>query len=30
VVRMRTADYRKLVRPLVVPLAREAAASHGW
>jgi Ala-tRNA(Pro) deacylase len=30
VARMRTADYRKLVRPLVVPLAREAAASHGW
>ena len=30
VIHMRTADFRKLVRPLVVPLAREAAMSHGW
>lgn len=30
VLHMRTADYRKLVRPLVVPLAREIALSHGW
>jgi len=29
VVHMRTADYRQMVRPLVVPLAREAAQSHG-
>jgi len=30
VVHMRTADYRVLVRPAVVSLAREAAARHGW
>jgi Ala-tRNA(Pro) deacylase len=29
VIHMRTADYRKIVRPLVVPLAREAARAHG-
>jgi Ala-tRNA(Pro) deacylase len=29
VIHMKTADYRKMVRPLVVPLAREAAQSHG-
>jgi len=28
-VHMRTADFRRMVRPLVVPLAREAAQSHG-
>lgn len=29
-VHMRTADYRKLVRPTVVSLAREAVMRHGW
>ena len=30
VVHMRTADYRVLVRPAVVSLAREATMRHGW
>jgi Ala-tRNA(Pro) deacylase len=30
VLHMRTLDYRRLVRPSVVSLAREAAARHGW
>ncbi len=30
VVHMRTADYRDLVKPTVVSLAREAAMRHGW
>jgi Ala-tRNA(Pro) deacylase len=29
-VHMKTADYRKLVRPTVVSLAREAVMRHGW
>jgi Ala-tRNA(Pro) deacylase len=29
-VHMRTADYRRLVRPTVVTLAREAVMRHGW
>ena len=29
VVQMKTADFRRLFHPLVVPLAREAAQSHG-
>jgi Ala-tRNA(Pro) deacylase len=30
VIHMRTEDYRRLVRPSIVSLAREAAARHGW
>jgi len=30
VVHMRTEDYRRLVKPSVVSLAREAVARHGW
>jgi Ala-tRNA(Pro) deacylase len=30
VVHMRTADYRSLVRPSLVSLAREAVMRHGW
>jgi Ala-tRNA(Pro) deacylase len=30
VVHMRTDDYRRLVQPTVVSLAREAAMRHGW
>ena len=30
VVHMRTADFRKLVNPAIVSLAREAALRHGW
>ena len=30
VVHMRTEDYRSLVQPTVVSLAREAAMRHGW
>jgi Ala-tRNA(Pro) deacylase len=29
-VHMRTADYRRLVKPAVVSLAREAVMRHGW
>jgi Ala-tRNA(Pro) deacylase len=29
-VHMRTADYRKLVDPTVITLARQAASRHGW
>jgi Ala-tRNA(Pro) deacylase len=29
-VHMRTADYRELVNPAVITLAREALARHGW
>jgi len=30
VVHMRTSDFRKLVHPTVISLAREAAMRHGW
>ena len=30
VVHMRTEDYRRLVQPTLVSLAREAVARHGW
>ena len=30
VVHMRTEDFRRLVRPSIVPLAREVAMRHGW
>ena len=29
-IHMRTADYRELVNPAVITLAREALARHGW
>ena len=29
-VHMRTADYRELVNPAVITLAREAMSRHGW
>ena len=30
VIHMHTADFRRLVKPVVVPLAREAVMRHGW